>query len=86
MTDKKAVDQPCEASLGEEVRTSLKTEGSTHEAGNPRSKIKSTYGSLGLSFCSVFLAPIMGYFIIKPVRLAIDVTISIFNSQDIRER
>ena len=52
----------CEASLREDVRTSLKTKDSTHEAGDPQSKMKSTRGSLGLYFCSAFLAPIVGYF------------------------
>ena len=68
-----------EASLGEEVRTSLKTEDSTREAGDPRSKMKSTHGSLDLYFCSAFLAPIVGYFVIKPIRLEIDITVRIFN-------
>lgn len=77
---------PCEASLGEEVMTSLKTEGSTPVAGDPRSNMKSTCGSLGLSLHSAFLAPNVGYFVIKPVRLAIDVTVRIFNSRVIRER
>ena len=76
---------PREASLGEEVRALLKTWTSTREAGDPRSKMKSTRGSLGLS-CSVILAPIMGYFIIKPVRLDIDITVRIFNSRVIREK
>ena len=77
---------PREASLGEEARTSLKTEGSTREAGDPRSKMKSTCGSLGLSLRSAFLAPNVRYFVIKPVRLAIDITVRIFNSRVIRER
>ena len=64
-----------EASLGDEVRTSLKMEGSTREAGNPRSRMKSTHGSLGLSFFFVILAPIVAYSVIKPVRLAIDITV-----------
>ena len=37
---------PHEASHGEKAVTSLKTEGSTREAGDPRSKMKSTRGSL----------------------------------------
>ena len=78
--------RPCEASLILEVRTSLKTGGSSREAGETRLKMKSTHGSLGLAFRSAFLSPIMGYFIIKTVRLAIDVTVRIFNSRVIRER
>ena len=66
-----------EASLREEVRTSLKTDGSTREAGDPRSKMKSTRVSLGLFFCFAFQAPIVGYFVTKPVRLAIDITAQI---------
>ena len=54
---------PHEASLKKKARTSLKTEGTTHEAGNPWSKMKSACGSLGLSFCSAFLAPIVGCFV-----------------------
>ena len=77
---------PREASLREEVRTSLKTWASTREAGDPRSKMKSTRGSLGFSYCSVILALIVGYFVIKPVRLEIDITVRIFNSRVIRER
>ena len=77
---------PREASLEEEVRTSFKAEGSTREAGDPRSKTKSTRGSLGLYFCSAFLATIVGYLVIKPVRLAIDITIRIFNLGVFRER
>ena len=69
----------CEASLREDVRTSLKTKDSTHEAGDPQSKMKSTRGSLGLYFCFAFLAPIVGYFVTKPVRLAIVITVKIFN-------
>ena len=41
---------PREASLGEESKTSLKTEGLTREAGDPRLKMKSACDSLGLSF------------------------------------
>ena len=37
-------------SLGEGTRTSLKTVGSTREAGDPRSKMKSTRGSLDFFF------------------------------------
>ena len=56
---------PRKASLEKEARTSLKTEGTTQDTGNPRSKMKSAWGSLGLSFCSIFLAPIVGYFVTK---------------------
>ena len=62
----------------------VKIEGSTREAGPI--EMKSACGSLGLSFCSAFLVPIMVYFVVKPVRLAINVTIRIFNSRVIRER
>ena len=77
---------PCETSLGEEVRTLFKIEGSTRKGGDPQSKMKSTRGSLDISFCSTFLDSIMGYFVIKPVRLTIDVTVRMFNSRVIRER
>ena len=70
---------PCETSLGEEVRTLFKTEGSTREAGDPQSKMKSTRISLGLYFCSAFIVPIMAQYVIDPVKLAIDVTVRIFN-------
>ena len=63
-----------------------KTKGSTREAGDPRSKMKSTCGSLGLSFCSAFLAPILGYFVIKSVRLGIDITVRIFSSRVIMKK
>ena len=72
---------PCEASLREEARTSLKTEGSTREAGDPRLKMKSACGSLGLSFCFAFLAPIVGCFVTKPIRLAIDIIVRIFKGE-----
>ena len=52
---------PREANLIEEARTSLKTEGSISEASDPRLKMKSTCGSLGLSFCSLFPTPIVGH-------------------------
>ena len=68
---------PREASLGEEARSSLKTEGSTREAGNPRSKMKSTCGSLGLSFRSLFLTSIVGHYITNPVNPEIDLTVDI---------
>ena len=42
--------RPREANLEEEARTSLKMEGSTHEAGDPRSKMEFVRGSLGPSF------------------------------------
>ena len=45
---------PREASLVDEVKTSLKIEGSTYEASDPRSKMESTRGSLGLSFVPLF--------------------------------
>ena len=77
---------PREASLGEEARTSLKMEGSTREAGNPQSKMKSMRGSLGLSYFSIILSLIVGYCVIKPVRLGIDITVRIFNSRVIREK
>ena len=70
---------PCEASLKEEVRTSFKAKGSTPEGGDPRSKTKFTRGSLGLYFYSAFLATIVGYLVIEPIRLAIDITVRIFN-------
>ena len=77
---------PREASLGEEVMTLLKMWDSTREAGDPRSKMKSTHGSLGFTYCSVVLAPIVGYFVIKPVRLGIDIIVRIFNSRVIWEK
>ena len=39
----------CEASLREKAKTSLKMEGLTREAGDPRLKMKSACDSLGLS-------------------------------------
>ena len=68
---------PHEASLGEETRTSFKTKGSTLEAGDPRSKMKSTHGSLGLSFRSLFLTSIVGHYITNPVNPEIDLTVDI---------
>ena len=53
--------RPREASLEAEVRTLLKAEDSTREAGDTQSKMKSTRISWGFSFCSDFLAPIVGY-------------------------
>ena len=50
------------------------------------SKMMSIRGSLGLSYCSVILAPIVGYYVIKPVRLGIDITVRIFNTRVIREK
>ena len=41
---------PREASLREEARTSLKMEGLTREAGDPRLKMEFVRGSLGPSF------------------------------------
>ena len=41
---------PREASLGEEARTSLKTEGSTLEVGDPRLKTEFTRGGISLIF------------------------------------
>ena len=41
---------PREASLEEETTISLKTEGSTRKAGDPRPKVEPTRYSLGLSF------------------------------------
>ena len=81
LANKKTADhrKGSEASHREEVRTSLKIEGSSREASEPRLKMKSTFSRLGLSFRSVFLSPIVGYFLIKPARLAIDVTVRIFN-------
>ena len=70
---------PREANLEEEMRTSFKAEGSTREAGDPRSKTKSVRGSLGLYFYYAFLATIVGYLVIEPIRLAIDITVRIFN-------
>ena len=67
--------RPREASLGEEVGTLLKVEDSTRDAGDPRSKMKSMRVSLGLSFCSEFLAPVVGYSVVKSVKLAIDITV-----------
>ena len=75
-----------EASLGEEMRTSLKAEGSTREAGDPRSKMKSMRVNLGRTFCFAFVAPIVGYRVIKSVRLAIGITVVIFNFRAIREK
>ena len=69
----------CEAILGDEVRTSLKTERSTREAGDPRSKIESTRVSLGLYLCSAFIAPIVGHYITDLIRLVIDITVRMFN-------
>ena len=66
---------PREASLGEEAMTSLKTEGSTREAGDPRSKMKSACGSLGLSFRSLFLTPIVGPYVTNLVNPGIDLTV-----------
>ena len=66
-----------EASLGEEVRTSLKMERSTRKAGDPRSKRKSTRVSLGLSFRSAFLALIVGCSVTTPIRFAIVITVDI---------
>ena len=77
---------PREASLGEEVRTSLKMERSTHKAGDFRSKMKSTHGSLSLGFSSAFLAPIVGHYVTDPVRLAIDITVRIFTYRVLREK
>ena len=77
---------PRKASLGEEVRTSLKTERSTREASDPRSKMKSTHGSLGLNFSSAFLAPIVGHYVTDPVRLVIEITVRIFNYRVLREK
>ena len=74
------------ANIGEESRTSLKLEGSTRKAGDPWSKMKSMRGSLGLSYCFVILASIVGYCVINPVRLGIDITVRIFNSRVIREK
>ena len=42
--------RPCEANLGEEAMTSLKTEGSIPEAGVPRPKMESARNSPSLSF------------------------------------
>ena len=77
---------PREASLGEEVKTSLKTERSTREVGDPRSKMTSTCGSLGLSFNSAFLTLIVGHYVTDPVRLAIDITVRIFIYRVLREK
>ena len=74
-----------EAILGEEVRTSLKTERSTREAGDPRSKMKSTRVSLSLTFRSAFLAPIVGFSVTTHVRLAIVITVEVFNLRFFRE-
>ena len=68
---------PREASFGEKVRTSLKTERSTREAGDPQSKMKSMRVSLGLSLRSAFLAPIVGHSVIAPVRLTIIITVNL---------
>ena len=38
---------PCEANLEKEARTSLKTEGSTRGAGDPRSKMEFAHGRIG---------------------------------------
>ena len=58
--NRKGMPRHREAILGEEVRTSLKTD-------------------LGLYFCSAFIAPIVGHYITDLVRLAIDITVRIFN-------
>ena len=78
---------PHEASLEEETRTSFKTEGSTREAGDLRSKMKSTCGSLVFFFCSDFLAPIVGYSVTTTVRLAIIITVfEVFNLRVFRDK
>ena len=77
--------RPRKAGLGEEVRTLLKTERSTREAGDPRSKMKSPRVSLSLPFYSAFLAPIVGFSVTIPVRLAIVITVEVFNLRVFRE-
>ena len=70
----------------ERVRTSLKAERSTREAGDLRSKMKSARVSLNLSFCSTFLAPVVGCIIVKSVRLVIDIAFYIFSLWVFREK
>ena len=59
---------PREASLGEEARTSLETEGSTREAGNPRLKLKSARNSLGPSSLLISYPPIVGCLTVYPIK------------------